>query len=336
MRDILTRLRKWVAEGEEIALATVIKTWGSSPRPVGAKMAVTHSGELTGSVSGGCVEGAVIEECMTALESGQSKILTYGVADETAWDVGLACGGTIQVYVEPFSAWNTVFDEFVSRVEQGQGCTVVMDLSENSDTGKMLIPHEGTTSPAALQPAIDTLLASGSSGLLQADEGRQFFVDNYQPQPHLVIVGAVHISEALSKMARILDFRVTILDPRSAFASEDRFSDVDDLVVGWPQRALPDVIRHSETYVAVLTHDPKIDVPALAAALQSDVKYVGALGSRKTIASRKAALHEAGLSTEDTDRLKGPIGLPLGGRSPQEIALSIMAEIVSVRNQSAS
>jgi xanthine dehydrogenase accessory factor len=347
MFEILIQLKHWQREGKQVALATVVKTWGSSPREVGAVMLVTEQGEFVGSVSGGCVEGAVIEEAVSILRNRKSKILHYGVADETAWEVGLACGGEIDVFVEPVADGLTeilgVAESYrqnritfvIARVIRGPedhlGGTLII-TEEGEPTGTL---HKSFQEQVTLQGRI--LLKEESSTTkeisLEKDHVECFF-EFHGPRLRLVIVGGVHISSALAIQAKSLGYQVFLVDPRSAFGTEERFPDVDGLISDWPDEALIKLELDRFTAVAVLTHDPKLDDPALKVALPSSAFYVGALGSRETQRKRRLRLASDGLSKEHLARLRGPIGLDLGGRRPDEIALSIMAEIVAVRAHS--
>ncbi len=338
MNDILPDLIRWRQEGEPIALATVIQTWGSSPRGVGAKMGVTAGGHMTGSVSGGCVEGAVIEAALETLQTGNPQLLHFGVADEIAWEVGLACGGEIEVFVQPLDA--PLFEAQQAAIRDGAPAAVStvirgpagavgrgLLLRENSVAWQGL---EGSLAEAAAEAAAQAL-GRGLPSRVTLAAGGEVFVDLHLPPPALVIVGGVQIAVALARFGKELGYRTVIVDPRRAFGSEERFPFVDRLVQAWPDQALADLHLGSTTAVAVLTHDPKLDDPALLVALPSPSFYVGALGSRKTQAGRRVRLREAGLTEAQLDRLHGPIGLDIGAKTPEEIALAIMAEIVAAQ-----
>lgn len=335
MRDVLADIERWRAEGKPIALATVVQTWGSAPRPAGGKMALTADGKISGSVSGGCVENAVVEAGAQVLKSRRPQLLHFGVSDETAWSVGLACGGTIEVFVEPLSA--DIFEPIreALREERPAAVATVIRGNENLLGRKLALFADGkivgSIDDAALT-ATRSALAEGSSRLLPLGD-LEIFVDVLLPSPRLVIVGGVHIAIGLVSLAKTLGFRTILVDPREAFGSAKRFPHADQIVSAWPDRALEEIGINSSTAVAVLTHDPKLDDLALMTALQSPAFYIGALGSRRTQEKRHARLREAGLSEEALSRLYAPIGLDLGGRSPEEIALSVIAQIVSARNQ---
>jgi xanthine dehydrogenase accessory factor len=338
MRDILADLDRWIEEGKTIALATVIQTWGSSPRAVGAKMAVTQAGELAGSVSGGCVEGAVAETALDVLETLRPRRLHFGVADETAWEVGLACGGQIDVFVSPLDV--TFYRAVHAALDQEGAFAIAALLDEAPQTGgKALIvrpdgSHEGNlaSGQAAVVQAALQALQEGRSGLATIGQG-QVFCEVYLPAPTLVMVGGVHIAIALAALAKTLGYRTIVVDPRRAFGSHRRFPNVDRLIQAWPDEALAQVELNASTAVAMLTHDPKLDDPALLAALPSPAFYIGALGSRKTQLARRERLLAAGVDPALLDRLHGPIGLDIGARTPEEIALSILAEVVAARHK---
>lgn len=342
MRDILPQIKTWQQRGDKIAMATVTRTWGSSPRAPGSKMAVNQKGEMTGSVSGGCVEGAVVHEALQVLKKGRPKLLHYGVADETAWEVGLACGGSIEIFVEALD-W-TRFSQFSTQVEQDKAAalaTVIRGPEELLGLKALFADNAAPAGPlldTAWQPQIladgARLLKQRTSAACQYNEPApaEIFFDVHRPAPRLIIVGGVHIAVDLIRFAQPLGFATCVVDPRTAFASAERFPHADHLVNQWPDDALPDIGLDGDTAVVVVTHDPKLDDPALKIALPSQAFYVGALGSPKTHAKRVARLLNEGMSQEQLDRLHAPIGLNIGGRSPAEIALSIMAQIVAVRN----
>lgn len=342
MRDVLSDIDRWRAQGQAIALATVIQTWGSAPRGVGAKMALTPGGEIAGSVSGGCVEGAVFEAGVQTLKSGRPQLLHFGVADETAWEVGLACGGTIEVFVEPLDL--ALYDRLrAALVDERPAAVVTVVRGPAALLGHKLLVYDDGGTFGTLSAELDTAvlelahaaLASGQAQRLtlsQATEPVEVFIEVNLPSPTLIIVGGVHIAIALTAIAKALGYRTVVVDPRRAFSSEVRFPHADRLIRAWPDEALAQVGLTSSTAVVMLTHDPKLDDPALKIALSSPAFYIGALGSRTTQAKRRRRLLEAGLSEAQLARLYGPIGLDLGARTPEEIALAVMAQIVAVRN----
>jgi xanthine dehydrogenase accessory factor len=339
MRDILPELTQWTSEQEPIAVATVIQTWGSSPRRAGAKMALTPDGKITGSVSGGCVEGAVFEAGVDVLQADRPQLLHFGVADETAWEVGLACGGSIDIFVKPldtefFNALHSVLSSDHAAVS----ATVVRGADELLGR-EMLVRDDGTVT-GSIDPSLDLqvldlaneILAQGESRRVKLNEDTEIFLEAILPPPTLIAVGGVHITIALMALAKTLGYRTVVVDPRSAFGNETRFPNVDQLIQAWPQEAFDRLPITRSTAIAMLTHDPKLDDPALKIALPSQAFYVGALGSKTTQAKRRQRLLDEGLTEEQLDRLHGPIGLNIGAGTPEEIAMSIMAEIVAARN----
>src|SRR3989442_836014 len=306
MREVLQELNEWTREGEEIAIATVIETWGSSPRPLGSKMLVTRSGKMAGSVSNGCIEGAVFEEAQMVLKTRKPKVAAFGVADDVAFDVGLACGGHIEVFIEPFGA---VHEHLLGMINQDRPVT----LRTNLVSGEA-----------------DLIEGLALESELPRREG-DVFIEPFRRPAHLVIVGAIHIAIPLHRLARLMGYRVTVVDARAKFATRERFPDADELIVAWPDEAASKLKLDNSTYVVILTHDPKFDLPALRSVLGEDVGYIGAIGSRKTNENRFVALREEGFTEEQLSRVHGPIGLDLGGRGAEETALGILAEITAVR-----
>src|SRR5438309_111716 len=306
MREILDELRQWNDAGEEIALATVIETWGSSPRPLGSTMAVTRSGKMAGSVSNGCIEGAVFEEAQKVLKSGQAKIAAFGVADDVAFEVGLACGGHIEVFVQPLGK---VHRQLIGMLNRDEAAT----LRTNLTTGEA------------------ELVSGTPPGTELARRDGELFVEPFRRPAHLVIIGAIHIAIPLHRLAKLMGYRVTVIDARAKFATKERFPEADELMVAWPDEAMSKIPIDSSTYIVVLTHDPKFDLPALRSVLKKDAGYIGAIGSRKTNQNRFDALRKEGFTEEQLARVHGPIGLDLGVRGAEATALGILAEITAVR-----
>ncbi len=340
MREILPDLENWHADkNESIALATVIQTWGSSPRAAGAKMALTPDGKITGSVSGGCVEGAVFEAGVEALKSRHPKLLHFGIADETAWDVGLACGGTIDIFVKPLDP--ALFRALRAEVVDDHPVVIVTIVRAPDDLlGREILVRDDGSFTGSLDDELNKkammvakeALAQGVSRRAPLDEEIEVFLDVILPSPTLIAVGGVHITIALMELAKTLGYRTVVIDPREAFGSVERFPHVDQLIQAWPQEAFQKIQINRSTAVAMLTHDPKLDDPALKIALPSPAFYVGALGSRTTQAKRCQRLLGEGLSEAQLNRLCGPIGLEIGARTPEEIALAVMGQIVAARN----
>jgi xanthine dehydrogenase accessory factor len=339
MRDILPELNQWTSDKEPIALATVVQTWGSSPRRAGAKMALTPDGKITGSVSGGCVEGAVFEAGVEVLKSNRPQLLHFGVADETAWEVGLACGGSIDIFVKTLdteffkplrSTWTDEKSGVLVTVVRGPDDLLGHEILVGED-GKVTGSISDEWDQRAAELANETL-GKGESHRAALSEDVEVFLEVISPPPTLIAVGGVHITIALVTLAKTLGYRTIVVDPRSAFGNEARFPHVDRLIQSWPQEAFQQIPLTRSTAVAMLTHDPKLDDPALKIALPSPAFYVGALGSKTTQAKRRQRLLEEGLTEEQLERLHGPIGLEIGAGTPEEIAMSIMAEIVAARN----
>lgn len=344
MHEVTADISRWLQAGEPVVLATVIQTWGSAPRAAGGKMAIAVGDRLSGSVSGGCVEGAVAECAAQVLRDGRPQLLHFGVADETAWEVGLACGGTIEVFVQPLAP---VLFEFVRAARenfQGAVRATVVRSAAAALPGSELVLREDGAQAGTLGSALDAAallemqraLHSGKSKCVPIDstagERIELFLDVLLPPATLVIVGGVHIAVPLCALAATLGYRTVVVDPRRAFGSAERFPHVDQLLTEWPDAALATLGINTNTAIAMLTHDPKLDDPGLLLALPSAAFYVGALGSPATNAKRRQRLLDAGLTPAVLDRLHAPIGLDLGGRSPEEIALAIMAQVVSARH----
>jgi xanthine dehydrogenase accessory factor len=334
VRDILLDLERWNGEGRPIALATVVETWGSAPRPPGGKMAATADGRIAGSVSGGCVENAVVEAGKKTLSSGKAQLLHFGVSDDTAWSVGLACGGSLDVFVEKLDPAFFAAVRDALAAQKSVAVATVIGGSESEVGRKVALVEDGSA-----VGSIDDAAAAEARAALSARANRrvtlgerELFVDVLLPAPRLVIVGGVHIAVALVTLAKALGFRTILVDPRESFGNAKRFPHADEIVNQWPDKALERLAPDASTAVAVLTHDPKLDDPALLASLPGRAFYVGALGSKRTQEKRRSRLLAAGLPEAALARLRGPIGLPLGGRSPEEIALAILAQVVETRN----
>jgi xanthine dehydrogenase accessory factor len=344
MRDILPDLNKWIDRDERIALATVIQTWGSSPRGVGAKMALTPDGKITGSVSGGCVEGAVFETGVEVLKSGKPELLHFGVADETAWEVGLACGGQIDVFVEPldralFDTWRAELlaerPHAIATVIRGPGRLLGSQVLVSED--ELAADVQGNGLEAVILEKARSAMAEGRSQrfeiAVEGEDSVELFVEVVSAPPTLVIVGGVHIAIALTSIAKALGYHTVVVDPRRSFGSPERFPHVDQLIQAWPQEAFEQINLTHQTALAMLTHDPKIDDPALRIAFDSPAFYIGALGSQNTQRKRRQRLLDSGCTEDQLSRLHGPIGLDIGAETPEEIALAVMAEVVAARHE---
>jgi xanthine dehydrogenase accessory factor len=336
MRDILADVVRWQKDGTAVALATVVQTWGSSPRRAGAKMALAADGRIIGSVSGGCVENAVFEAGLESLKTDRPQLLHFGVADETAWEVGLACGGSIDVFVKPLN--KNIFEEMRSVIEnEEQAVAVTVIRGPDEILGREMLIHEdghviGTLDEwdqVTLKWANETL-TRGISRRIVLNEDVEVFLDAVLPSPTLIIVGGVHIAISLTALAKTLGYRTIVIDPRKAWGNKERFPYVDQIIQAWPDVAFEQVKVTRSTAIAMLTHDPKLDDPALKIALDSPAFYVGALGSKTTNAKRRERLLRDDMSESQLSRLHAPIGLDIGASTPEEIALSIMSEVVNV------
>ena len=304
----------WHRKGRGVAIATVVQTWGSAPRAVGSQLVIDAEGAMEGSVSGGCVEGAVIVEAMDTLEDGKPRVLDFGVSDDEAFAVGLACGGEIKVLVEPVGTALPVpiLEELVAARAQATAIAYVTDLQESTPAlaGVAAYPDRFRLDRSGVEP-----------------DGRTF-VAIHNPPLRMIIVGAVHIAQPLVAMARACGYAPTLIDPRGAFGSEARFPG-ETIVDDWPDEALVALKPDARTAVVTLTHDPKLDDPAIMAALRTDVFYLGCLGSTRTHAKRVVRLEEAGFAPADIARIHAPVGMDIGGRQPAEIAVSVMAEVIA-------
>lgn len=336
MLDILETMNRWLAEERAVALATVVETWGSAPRRVGSKMGITGQMSMIGSVSGGCVEGAVVEEALAGLGEGRPRLLKFGVADDMAWEVGLTCGGSIKVFVEPLDAmWWDALAELA--LNDNFGVTVTFLEGERIGEKVMLdnageVIYRSPNLSGDLLDAMRSAAAESHKSGVTVIGGERVMVDMQIERPHLILIGGVHVAIPLQAMARQVGFRVSIVDPRAAFASEERFPDVANITHSYPDKALPQLGLDRSAYLAVLTHDPKIDDRALITALPANIPYVGVLSSGRTHRQRVARLKEAGLSDELIAQIRSPIGIDIGASTPEEIAVCILAEIIAVRN----
>ena len=323
MHDILKNVQTWIDTGETIALATVIQTWGSSPRKVGSHMAFTSSGKITGSVSGGCVENAVVEAGLESLKSKRPQLLHFGVADETAWEVGLACGGSIDIFVQLL---NSDFFQYLKSIINNEDTAIHVTGTKGTaellgkeiliSEHKIIVGSLGNEWDAkVLNLAMETL-SHRASRRVELNEDIEIFMEVIQPSPTLVIVGGVHIAIALVSLAKTLGYKTIIIDPRKAWGNENRFPHVDRLIQTWIDEAFDKINLNSSTAIAVLTHDSKIDDPAIKMALNSSAFYVGALGSKTTNAKRNQRLLNDGMNEIQLSRLHAPIGLDIGAQNP--------------------
>ncbi|MGP4025176.1 XdhC family protein [Actinomadura sp. 3N407] len=354
MRDVLGDIAGWYASGETFGLATVVNTFRSAPRPPGAAMAVSPGGEVAGSVSGGCVEGAVYELAQSVLETGEPVVQRYGVSDDDAFAVGLTCGGILDVLVEPVGPGTfPEFADVAASIDRHEPVAVATVVAGPGRIGARRViwadRASGSLAPdaphaARLDAAVDDdargMLAQGLTGQRHyGPEGERrlddltVFVHSYAPPPRLLVFGAIDFAAAVARVGKFLGYRVTVCDARPVFATPKRFPEADEVVVKWPHKFLQETgaAIDGRTAICVLTHDPKFDVPLLEVALRTDAGYVGAMGSRRTHEDRLARLREAGMTDAELGRLRSPIGLDLGARTPEETAVSIAAELVQLR-----
>jgi xanthine dehydrogenase accessory factor len=341
MRELLTTLDEWAASDPEMALATVVRTSGSTPRPVGARLLVGRDGRMAGSVSGGCLESAVVVEAQATLAgTAPPRVLHYGISDELGWEVGLACGGNVEVFVETlrWDGSDPALTAMREAIDSGHAVALLSAVAGPHVGARAAIPEGAPPVGNVVDPADTPMLvtiaeqrmATGIGGMAEVGAAT-VFVEPIVPAPQLVVIGAVHIAIPLAAMARAAGYRVTVVDPRKAFLTEERLGAADRLVAAWPDDALPGLGLGERDAAVCLAHDPKFEDPALTVLLRSRVGYIGAIGSRSTHARRVGRLREAGFDDGAITRIHSPVGLDLGAATPEEIALSILAEVVAVR-----
>ena len=348
MREIIEEILPIFTSDTNFTIATVTRTWSSAPRPVGAAMAVSPTGEVVGSVSGGCVEGAIHETSLEVLKTGIPQSVTYGVSDDNAFSVGLTCGGTIELFIqlvnkETFADFDAVARNIKEEVPVGIATLISAELGSEHLGSRIVITKDGSSGSLG-NPELDHSVIEDARGLLEQGKTKtiklgpngerrmdqlSIFVESYSPAPKMIVFGAIDFAAAVAKIGKFLGYHVTVCDAREIFATKRRFPDADEVIVDWPHRYLPTVEVDERTVICVLTHDPKFDVPVLEIALRTKAGYVGAMGSRRTHLDRMARLKEIGLTDPEIARLRSPIGLDLGGRTPEETAISIAAEIIS-------
>jgi len=322
---IINQALDWINAGHEVSLATVVSTWGSSPRPVGSHLLIRDDNLFEGSVSGGCIEGEVVTEALAAIRRDSFTTLDFGVTDEDAWQAGLACGGKVQVFVQKISAGlQSVLADLQAARAGKKAVALLIDLA----SGNASLHEKGPQTSADLAARF----AADRSGIVEADDGAGTFVRIFNPPLRLFIIGAVHIAQALTKIAAETGYEVVVIDPRDTWGTADRFPGVT-IDRRWPSSALVDFKPDARTAVVTLCHDPKLDDPALLVALESDAFYIGSLGSRKTHAKRVERLTAEGISEDAMARINAPVGLNIGARTPAEIALSVMGQITEALRQ---
>lgn len=327
MLDILPRIRQLIAENREFAMAKVVKTWRSSPRQPGSCLIVTKEGDMIGSVSGGCVENAVVSKALKVLETGKAELAKFGIANEDAWEVGLSCGGEVWVHISRFygaDIWNAL-DQGVSA---NSGLAIISNL--NSGAHHVFDP-KGDTSNELDILAMNAYTKRNNE--LVTYEGADYFVHSFPPKNKMLLIGSAHITAELIDLAHTYDFETIVIDPRDTFAHKTDYKLAPDhLHVNWPQEVLGEYELDNETYAVILSHDPKIDDEALKILLPSSVRYIGALGSKKTHAKRVERLKGYGFSGDEIGRIHAPIGLHIGAMSAKEIALSVISEVIKEKN----
>ena len=344
MKDIWNEVIQWSQAKSSFVIARVIHTWRSAPRKAGAAMLVDPDMNVVGSVSGGCIEGAVIEEALQIMEKGGSKYLNYGIDDDTAWSVGLACGGKVQVFLEKHWAVSgnpqakKIWDELKNAIEEKISLVLLTNVDADLSI-PMLVFEDGRTAGAwhhfdeELKTKSLEALKSHKNDTLRWHE-EKVFLHTFPAPDQLIIIGAGHITIPLVQFARQMEFETYVIDPRRVFANQDRFPvEPTRIIPEWPQDALDGWRFHQNTYAVLLTHDPKIDDPGMQILLKQPIRYIGALGSRKTHEKRIKRLQDDGLSDAEISRIKAPIGLDIGAESPSEIALSILAEIIQEKRK---
>jgi len=369
VRDILSRITKWWEADESFGLATVVRTYRSAPRDPGAALAVSSSAghEVVGSVSGGCVEGAVYELSLDVCQTGSPVLQTYGVSDDDAFAVGLTCGGIIDIFVERIDKDSfPSLGDIAAAVERGEPVAVATVIAGPGQIGarRVIWARDGEAGPdeveglgrdgwhvgasgtlgsgprldAAVDDDVRGMLAQGLTGIRRyGAQGERrgdelsVFVNSFAPAPRMLVFGAIDFAAAVARVGKFLGYQVTVCDARKVFATASRFPDADEVVVDWPHRFLAATDVDARTVICVLTHDPKFDVPLLEVALRTPAGYIGAMGSRRTHDDRLARLREVGLTPDELSRLRSPIGLDLGARTPEETAVSIAAELIQLR-----
>jgi xanthine dehydrogenase accessory factor len=310
MKDVLDTLERWASDGLRFATATLVKTERSAPRAPGAVLAVSERGEVAGSVTGGCVEPAVYEEAQAVLAGGPPRLVCYGITDEDAFDVGLPCGGTVHIFLAEGAP--ELVSELSSRLRSEQPVALALAISGSAIGRQELVPLDGHFEPEI--------------------EGDTFFLP-FAPRPEMYVFGAVDHAAAVARVGQFLGYRVTICDARARFATRERFPDADEVVVEWPDEFLRRSAVDERTAICVLTHDHKFDVPLLKVALETPAGYIGAMGARRTTESRNERLRAEGVTDEQLARIHAPIGLSIGSRTPEEVAVAVAAEIVATRRQ---
>lgn len=346
MREILDHVEEWLRDGRKVVAATVVRVLKSAPRQPGAMMAINDLGEVIGSVSGGCVESALYEEAHEILQTGRPAFLQYGIADDQAFEVGLTCGGTIEVFVERLDWADQILPRLAHAIRTERPVALATVIGGAPMGAKLLIAADellGSTGAAGLDQALAAegraVLRQGQTGIRRygaAGEQRRddvaVFIESFAPPPRMFVFGAIDFAAATVRMGKFLGYRVTLCDARPIFATRSRFPEADEVVVRWPHEFLAETEVGPRDAICVLTHDSKFDLPVLIEALRTRAGFIGALGSRNTCQRRRAELLEAGVPEPDLERICAPVGLDIGGRTPEETAVSIAAELIALRN----
>ena len=338
MIELLSQIEQWVEAQKPFAIATVTKTWGSSPRPIGSSMIVNEDMDMAGSVSGGCVEGSVIKAGQRILSSNNPEQLPFGVSDEDAWSVGLSCGGKMEVFAEKFIAFSedpiekSIWQQLLKCLKNNVSCVLISQMTGTSSKHYLVIPDASRTLEETIWNEGLRAYRERKNQVFELNEER-YFAQVFARKSQMVIVGAAHITTDLVTLGNLYDFETIVIDPRGIFAEKTQFPNPPhQLHVKWPADILPEFTLDEYSYAVLLTHDPKIDDQALDILLRSKVGYIGALGSKRTHAKRIARLEKAGFSMKEIDRINGPIGVNINAKRPKEIALSIMGEIIQTQN----
>jgi xanthine dehydrogenase accessory factor len=326
LRDVLPTLEEWVTAGRRVALGTVVGVERSAPRLPGSVMAVSDAGEVAGSVTGGCVEPAVYLQAEEVLAGGAPRVATFGYADDEAFEVGLPCGGSVRVFIEPL---DPALTREIAEAVRAERPVAYLTTIEGDRLGHPRVIGPAGDAGDAVADAARPLLARGESGIVAVGDAR-VFVSSLVPRPAMYVFGAIDFASALATVGRFLGYRVTVCDPRELFLTPARFPDADELVIEWPHEFLARAPVDERTAICVLTHDEKFDVPALRAALATPARFIGAMGSRRTTARRAGRLRAEGVGEASLARIHAPIGLPIGSRTPEEVAVAIGAQIIAV------
>lgn len=335
MREFLPQLERWIAEDKPFSVATVLNTWGSAPRPVGSSIFIGHNQEMLGSVSGGCVEGALLREAPVLAGAPAGQLLRFGVADNDAWAVGLTCGGTLEIFMERFFALDQpdLWARFQDCLRSNRSCVLLTRLDGPSSEHRLVVPDEQNAGHDALATAALHAYRQRKSQVLEVEKER-WFAQVFARKAQLFIVGAAHAAAELTHLAGYFDFETIVIEPRQTFARQTHFATPPDrLMEDYPAEVLPRFPLDEYSFAVVMAHDPKIDDQALHLLLRSRVAYIGALSSKRSNEQRRERLLAAGFSEEEIRRIHAPVGLPIRSKTAREIALSIMAQVVAVKNE---